>query len=195
MSLGGSKGKVDTADSIEARRIAIEEFNDRMRFGAPAEKLFMEQVDRMRTPGQYERAAGLASSAMQPELAAAQQQRMTDVIQRGIAPTSGAFTSPALEKGLARSRALGTAESQDTQTNRYFTGQQNVVGIGRGVATTAIKGFGDLADISGRRAVGEAQAAYEKSAATGNLAGGLAGVGAGLYANYNLPSLSGRGVG
>lgn len=195
MSIGGGKGKVDTADSIESRRIMAEEFNDRMRLGAPAEKLFMEQVDRMRTPGQYERAAGLTATTMQPEFAAAQRQQTSDVIQRGIAPTSGAFSSPALVKGLSRSRALGTAESQDAQTTRYFTGQQNVVGIGRGVATTAMKGLGDLADISGRRAVSESQAAYEKSSAMGGLAGGLAGVGAGLYANYNLPSLSGRGVG
>ena len=73
MGKGGSK-KVDTADAIEARRIAIEEFNDRMRFGAPAEQFYMQQVDRMRTPGQYQRAAGLASAAMQPELEAARTQ-------------------------------------------------------------------------------------------------------------------------
>lgn len=190
----GGKSKVDTADAIEARRIAVEEFNDRMRFGAPAEQFYMQQVDRIRTPAQYERAAGLASAAMNPELEAARTQLDTGLMQRGIAPTSGAF-SPAISKGLARSRALGTAESQDAQTTRYFAGQQNIAGIGRGQAGQGMQGLGQLAEVSGRRAATEAKSAYETASAQRGLAGTLTGVGAGLYANYQFPQKTGGGFG
>jgi len=183
----GGKGKIDTADAIEAKRIAIEEWNDRMQFGAPAEKFFMEQVDRMRTPAEYQRAAGLASSAIQPEIEAARAKAEQESISRGMAPGSGAFGSPALTKGLARSKALGLAESQDAQTTRYFAGQQTVTGIGRGQAGQGLQGLGQLADISGRRAAAEARSAYESSAAMRNLAGTVSGVGAGFYANYAYP--------
>jgi hypothetical protein len=185
MGKGGGK-KVDTADSIEARRIAIEEFNDRMRFGAPAEQFYMGQVDRMRTPGQYQRAAGLASAAMQPELEAARTQLDMQNIGRGVAPSSGAF-SPAITAGLARSRALGLAESQDAQTSRYFGGASNIVGIGRGQAGQGLQGLGQLAEVSGRRATTEARSAYDTASAQRGLAGTLAGVGAGMYANYKFP--------
>lgn len=196
MSKGGSR-KVDTADAIEAKRIAIQEWNDRMQFGAPAEQFFMEQVDRMRTPGEYQRAAGLAGAAMQPELEAARAKAREDVISRGVAPGSGAFESPALTKGLARSKALGLAESQDAQTTRYFAGQQTVTGIGRGQAGQGLQGLGQLAEVSGRRAASEAASAYESSAAMRNLAGTISGAGAGFYANYKWPSTppSGYGIG
>lgn len=194
MSKGGSR-KVDTADAIEAKRIAIEEWNDRMQFGAPAEQFFMEQVDRMRTPGEYQRAAGLAGAAMQPELEAARAKAREDVISRGVAPGSGAFESPALTKGLARSKALGLAESQDAQTTRYFAGQQTVTGIGRGQAGQGLQGLGQLAEISGRRAASEAASAYESSAAMRNLAGTVSGAGAGFYANYKWPGPTPSGYG
>ena len=193
MSFGGS-GKADTADSIEARRIAIEEFNDRMRFGAPAEKFYMGEVDRMRTPGQYQRAAGVTSAAMQPELEAARTQFDAQNISRGIAPGAGAF-SPAITAGFARSRALGLAESQDAQTSRYFGGAANIVGIGRGVAGQGVQGFGQLAEVSGRRAATEAKSAFETASAQRGLAGTLTGVGAGLYANYKFPQKTGGGFG
>ena len=194
MSKGG-KGKVDTADAIEAKRIAIEEWNDRMQFGAPAEKFFMEQVDRMRTPAEYQRAAGLAGAAMQPELEAARAKAQEEAISRGVAPGSGGFGSPALTKGLARSKALGLAESQDAQTTRYFAGQQTVTGIGRGQAGQGLQGLGQLAEVSGRRAASEAASAYESSAAMRNLAGTISGAGAGFYANYKWPGPTPSGYG
>lgn len=197
MSKGGKK-PADTADAVEAKRIAIEEWNDRMRFGAPAEQFFMEQVDRMRTPAEYQRAAGLAGAAMQPEIEAARAKGTEEAISRGLAPGSGGFGSPALAKGLARSKALGLAESQDAQTTRYFAGQQTVTGIGRGQAGQGLQGLGQLAEVSGRRAATEARSAYESSAAMRNLAGTVSGVGAGFYANYTNPksgSTGGFGMG
>lgn len=191
----GGKGKVDTADDIEQKRIATEEWNDRMGMGAPAEKFFMEQADRMRTPAEYQRAAGLAGSAIQPEIEAARAKTEQEAIGRGIAPGSGAFGSPALTKGLARSKALGLAESQDAQTTRYFAGQQTVTGIGRGQGGQGLEGLGQLADISGRRAATEARSAYESSAAMRNLAGTVSGAGAGFYANYKWPAPQPQGYG
>lgn len=155
--------------------LAEEQWQDYQTRFIPLENSFMDRMENIRDerPLATGRAAATVSQSFDPAYTEVAGQK----IVRGAAPGSGAFAGGladvAVAEGKSRGRAVVAAD-RDTE-NRYYAGQQQIVNLGRGVATDANLGMRRMAGMGAATASAEAQASTIESNAWNEAAGTVAG--------------------
>ena len=103
----------------------------------------------------------------------------------GIDPTSGAYAgkTDSIMAAKARSMGEGAANAGIRQTDNAYGGLQNVVKAGQGIQTEAMQGnvsrMNDQLALAGTKA----EADFKKNSLASEVAGTVAGVASGIYAN------------
>jgi hypothetical protein len=103
----------------------------------------------------------------------------------GIDPTSGAYAgkTDSIMAAKARSMGEGAANAGIRQTDNAYAGLQNVVKAGQGLQTDTMQGnvsrMNDQLVLAGT----QAEADFAKNSLASEIAGTVAGVGSGIYAN------------
>lgn len=155
--------------------LADEQWDDYQARFIPLENAFIGRMENVRNerPLATGRAAATVTQAFDP----AYEDVGRTMIQRGAAPGSGAFTAGladiAAAEGSARGKAVVAAD-RDTE-NRYYAGQQQIVNLGRGVATDANIGMRRMAGLGDATARADAQASMTESDAIHGAIGTVAG--------------------
>lgn len=116
----------------------------------PVENQYMEQINAMNKPDQYELAGGMAQAEAMRQYQPMIDRGKANLMQAGAAPNSGAFTSNMA--GLRMSGATGASQAQMLaqagQQDRYRAGLESVMGIGNGQSTLAQNSMTSLAQQS-----------------------------------------------
>lgn len=157
-------------ESPEARalaEVAAQRFNRYKEVFAPLEDEYISDVFKVRDPGNYELAGGLASAAYQPEFQKANDNLAGQMFQQGVDPSSGAFqqNSAALRRAQAVKQGMGIGGAKIDNTNRFYQGLQGIISMGQGQAGEAISGMGNIAQTAEERARVNASAAFDNSSA------------------------------
>lgn len=174
MSGGGgyveqSEGERQLAD------LADEQWADYQDRFIPLENAFMDRMEGIRDqrPLATGRAAATVTQAFDP----AYDEAGRTMIRRGAAPGSGAFAGGLADIAAAEGKSRGSAvvsADRDTE-NRYYAGQQQIVNLGRGVATDANIGMRRMAGLGDATARADAQASMTESEAIHGAIGTVAG--------------------
>lgn len=103
----------------------------------------------------------------------------------GIDPTSGAYAgkTDSIMAAKARSMGEGAANAGIRHTDNAYAGLQNVVKAGQGLQTDVMQGNVSRMNDSLALAGTQAEADFRKNSLASEVAGTVAGVGSGIYAN------------
>lgn len=149
----------------------------------PLEKKYMDDVESLNTEEARSFASGSAASSTSAAFDVAQKQAASELTSAGLNPTSGRYQ--ATMGGLSDYQGMATTENMTMAENsvddQYVGGLKNISAMGKGQATTAQAGFGDLATSASNKATNDAMSAFNKRAGTINAVGTVAGL-----ASYGL---------
>jgi len=181
---GGGSGVPDETPSQRAlAEVAAQSFNRYRDVFAPMEDAYIQDVVGMSSQENYERAAGIGGTAYQAEFDPIVREQQSEMLSRGIDPSSGAFGegSQALRRAHAAGQGLGVANAQIANTDRFYQGLSNVVAMGQGIPTQAIGGYSDLASSAAEQASSEAETRFGKRQQGQQILGTAAGAGLGSW--------------
>lgn len=182
-------GDSDTPAPTEAERalaeVAASRFQRYQSTFAPLENEYIREIFEMRSPGQFQEAAGQASAGVEEAFGSAERELNTSMSARGVDPSSGAYqgASRALTRAKQRGLGLGMAGAQIDQADRAYSGMQGVVAMGNNQAADAIEGMGDIASRANSAASRRAKDAFSRASGTGEIIGTAAGAAAGYGLN------------
>lgn len=184
--MGGSKGGgsseiKETEDQRAAAEVAAKQWNMYQQELKPYENLFMEKVDQLNHPGEYDKLAAEVGLGYASAFGEARQQAGAELAAAGVDPTSGKYQSSMDE--LTSEQMLGQADTvaraQTSQQDKYVAGLQDIAAIGQGQKAESLQGYQNISSMAHNKAANEAQVAHNKSLsnrqATGNLVGSVAG--------------------
>lgn len=172
-------GKGKYVEQSEGERmladLSEEQWNDYQDRFIPIENAYMERLDSIRDERPL--ATGRAAASTTQAFDAAHKDVMEGNMQRGAGPGSGRFSAGLADMAVAEGGSKGNAivrADRDTE-KRYYAGQQQIVNLGRGVATDANLGMRRSAGLESATARSDAQAASTVSGAWYGAAGTVAG--------------------
>lgn len=146
----------ETAEEIEASKIAKEQWNDYQKYSVPVENQFIHSVHL--DQGDRDQVAGQVSSGSAKNTSELQKATSREAQARGAAP--GAGRSVMATGGALINAAGGAGKAQisagESVTDQDIAGRQAVVAMGRGQATSAQIGLGGIAADAVRKAMGDA---------------------------------------
>ncbi len=165
-----SEGERMMADLSEEQ---WQDYQDRF---IPLENQFMKRVDNIRD--ERDLAVGRAGATVTQAFDDTHKNVIDMNTRRGAAPGSGMFNAGLADASVAEAKSKGTAMvGADRNTEkRYYAGKQQVVNMGRGVATDANLGMRTMAGLDAATARSDAQAASTVNRAMWDAAGTAAGV-------------------
>lgn len=151
---GGDQEIKETRDQIEAARIAKEQWDRYQSALKPFENKWIERVERDRS-GEEATATGMANVLTGEQFDEATQATNQRNFSQGIDPSSGRFQGDVNKLSLTRSGATGEAMAETSQgvENRRLEQMGNLIAVGRGEAAEATSGLGDVAAVSGQKAI------------------------------------------
>lgn len=177
MGKGGSNEIQETEAQKAAADVAMAQWNLYNSDLKQYEDLFMEKVDDLNSERGYEKLAGTAALGTAQAFGDARTGLADDLAAGGVDPTSGKYQAAmgALETDQALSQTDTVNRAQSSQQDRYVAGLKDVVSIGAGQKAEALAGMGDVANTSLRKALSDAQTAFQDKQATAGLVGTFAG--------------------
>ncbi|MBT8450151.1 MAG: hypothetical protein KJO69_10700 [Gammaproteobacteria bacterium] len=108
-----------------------------------------------------------------------------EIFTAGIDPTSGAYQGKidSIQKAKARSMGQGISAAGIDQSTNAYAGLQNVVKAGQGLNTDVLQG--NVSRMNDQMSLAQTQASkdFADRSSTQQIAGTIAGAGAGIYAN------------
>lgn len=181
----GSSGPEETAAEKALAEVMASRFQRFQSVYAPIENEFMRDTFMLRSPGEYNEAAGQAGAAVEQSFAPAEQEFAREQMSAGVDPSSGRFVEGSRALRRAKTRALGTAmsDAQIGQTDRFYGGLQDIVAIGQGQSAQAGRGMGDVAARANEYASRSAQDALSRSLGVQEVVGAATGAGFGVGMN------------
>jgi len=173
----------ETSAEIEASKIAEEQWRDYQARFVPAENKFIESVhldedDKHQVKGQVSASVARQEKNAQDTVARAN-------LASGYSPGSGRAVAGASDISLKAAQAGSASQTRagEAVTDKSLAGIQAVVNMGRGEASDANLGLGDVARQSVSRAISDAQADQADRLSRREEIGSGIGVAAGLAAS------------
>mgnify|MGYP005850792897 CR=1 FL=1 len=153
----------------------------------PLENKFIDSVDEQNSEGSFQFARGNAASSTRAAFETTREGQRDNLQKSGVNPNSGKYKTEVagLADAEARSSADTQGRAQTSQQDDYIRGVQNVQAIGRGQATNAQAGMGNMAGIAQREAASDARNEFNDRAARNSAVGSVVGTGA-VLANQGL---------
>lgn len=153
----------------------------------PLEDMYIQQVFRADDADVYQKAMDAGANAAQKEFSPRIQKMGQGLLaQGGVTPNSGKF-SGSLEnpyQNLGTARGLVAADAGLSNTDRFIGGVQNVVKMGQGVASDAMGGQVQLAQVAEDKARSKAMTDFADDMQAQNALGTATGMAAGYGVNY-----------
>ena len=189
MSAGDSDYVQESEAEKQMAELAGEQWDDYKERFVPLENEFMGTMDEIRNERPL--ATGRAANTVTQAYDSAYDTVSMNNTSRGADPSSGSSMMGLAEVGTreADDKAGAVVKADQSTENRYYAGQQQVVNMGRGVATEANLGMRTMAGLDAAEARSNAQAsATETSARVGAFgtvtgAAGRAGLEKGWFGN------------
>ncbi len=180
---GGGSGKVDEMESKQAlaEQAAISLQRYQQTFVPLENSLIQSTLNQFSQPAYENRMgqAGTQASGVYEEGIADMQNAA--VMNRGLDPSMGAFQEESAALRTAQARGTGQAMSDAglTNTDQAYQGLANIVKMGQGLATDSMQGQMQLAQNQLDRVNSQATQDFGASSSLRNVAGTVAGAGAG----------------
>jgi len=155
----------------------------------PLENQFMETTMATFDQPNYDRAMGMAGTQTAGVYERGLEDFKAAANQRGIDPSSGAYTTQSNALRAAMSRGMGTsmADMGMSNTDQGLAGLTAIVRQGQGLQNDAMQGQMELASNQLDRVTSRAQDAFRRNSSIG----GAFGTAAGMGASYVLPGVGG----
>lgn len=179
-------GKVEeTAAEKAASQIAVKQWNLYNSELKPLENVFMQRVNNINSDANMADVKQSTDLSYNREYGDAREATATNMAQAGIDPSSGKFQSTLTDLATDQAIAQGDTvnRAQSAEQDKYVTGKQDIVAIGQGQKAEGLAGIEDTANLAAKRAANDAYSDFNRSAATAQTVGTLAGVGTSMYLN------------
>ena len=180
---GGGGGKPEELESKKA--LAEQAAISLQRYGqifVPLENQYIQSTLNQFSEQAYQNPMGQAAT----QAAGAYETGMQDfqnaaMMQRGLDPSMGAYQNESAALRTAQARGVGQAMTDAglTNTDRAYQGLSNIVKMGQGLATDTMQGSMEVAQNQMDRVTAQAQRDFGASSSLRNVAGTVAGTGAG----------------
>ncbi|WGY45223.1 hypothetical protein [Vibrio sp. ABG19] len=181
---GGGERK-ETAAEKAASQIAVKQWNIYNKELKPFENLFMQRVDNINSDSNMADVKQSTDLSYNREYGKAREATAENLAQAGIDPSSAKFQSTlsdlATDQAIAQGDTVNRAQS--AEQDKYVTGKQDIVAIGQGQKAEGLAGINDTANLASQRATNDAYSDFNRSAATAQTVGTLAGIGTSMYLN------------
>lgn len=179
--MGKQKDTKETPQELAFAEVAKAKMADYRQRWLPLQRKLAEGVQSMGEAGSSERQRAAGKSATDSavrfgEAKGAVESHLTD---SGAGPGSAKFKLAATGMGAdeAQSRGLGFVAADQAIDDAYLEGLGMITAMGRGESAGALRGMGDVAQMSGRQAAADAEAAAAHRAGNAKLVGQVAGFG------------------
>ncbi|MDF2185252.1 hypothetical protein O1O06_10755 [Grimontia hollisae] len=192
---GGSSEVKETSHQIAASEIAQKQWEIYEKDLSQYIDVFKDRVDNFRGEANMKDREGATNLAYQSAYSEAKNNVAQELTARGVDPTSGKFKASmsemTTEHGLRSADTVNRAQA--AEQDKYIAGLSDYVAVGAGEQAEALKGISDVAALSTRKAIDDAQMSFNKRAANMQMAGAATGVGLRSYMQMKSPSPSGIG--
>ncbi len=181
---GGSDNQVKETPQqramVELAQKQVADYNNRW---LPVQKNLAEGIAEMGEKGSFERqqAQGMVSNETEAKFSMGRAG-----LEKGLAAAGGLNSGRAkmaitgLGEDQATSTGLGRTQADQQIDDAYTAGLGTVMQLGQGQKANAIQSTANIADMSGRQAANDADAAFAERAGNAQLAGNVVGAGFGL---------------
>ncbi len=202
--MAGKKDVKETPQERAFAEVAKARMADYRQRWLPLQRKLAEGVTRMGAADSQERrrAAGKSSTDSAIRFGEAK-----NAVESALTQSSGSIGSSKAKLGIAglgtdeaTSRGLGLVAADQAIDDAYLEGLGMITAMGRGESSGALRGLGDVAQVSSRQAASDAEISAQRRAGNANLVGQVAGfglqggfgnLGAGVPANNDLKNVNG----
>lgn len=168
----------DTKDQKVLADIANQRFDRYREVYLPVENAYMEEVGNFNSAGRQQQVAGAAASNTESAFAGKLNEEIQGMAGQGVNVNSGAVNNVinqnAIQKGEARGHNVNM--TQQALQDQHVQGLQNIVAMGNGQSTEAIKGLGEISSYSSQQAQDDAVKSFNNTSARNQAAGTAAGM-------------------
>ncbi len=177
---GGSAPEVQETEAEKAQaEVAEDMWTLYQNVLAPYEDVFIQDVEKVNSPGAYTKAAGDTNLSYSSQFGDARDQAGSTLTSAGVNPNSGKFdtTQDSLTRQQAFSQNDAMNRAQSSNADQYVGGLEDVLAIGSGQEAQNMGALDSLASASNRSARSDAQAAESNALSQSNSLSSLAGTG------------------
>jgi hypothetical protein len=196
--MGDAPEVKETAQQRAFAQLAVERYADYQKRWAPLQLKLAEDVKAAGRAGSADRikAEGKASTDSAIRFGEAKAGVEGALASAGAAPGSGKFKMAVTGMGddEATSRGLGMVASDAAVDDAYLQGLAQIAALGRGESASAVRGMGDIADMTGRQARSDAEMSASRRAGNVQLGSQLAGLGLAYASAPGAPAPQNRTV-
>lgn len=182
--MGKEKEQKETEQERALADVARQQLADFSARWRPQQARLAQGIVDAARPGSWEsrRADTMAKADTGAAFAGAREKLTTAAAAGGQAGTTKHKLGLAgLDTDQATSSGMATVAADQAGDDAYVGGLQAVTALGRGEKATAVEGMSRAAGLSAAQARADAELSFQKRAGTAQLAGQVAGIGAGLY--------------
>lgn len=177
---GGSAPEVQETEAEKAQaEVAEDMWTLYQNVLAPYEDVFIQDVEKLNSPGGYTKAAGDTNLSYSSQFSDARDQTGSTLTSAGVNPNSGKFDTA--QDSLTRQQAFSQNDAmnraQSSNADQYVGGLEDVLAIGSGEEAQNMGALDSLASASNRSARSDAQAAESNALSQSNSLSSLAGAG------------------
>jgi len=182
---GGSKKVKETEAQKAAAKAAEDQWNIYKKELKPFEDTFIKRVGGINSDQSMSKVKKTTDLQYNKQYSGARQGTAKQQTANGVNPNDGKFKQSLSTLGVDQAIQQGDTvnRAQVGTQDKYIAGMQDIVATGMNQKSQSLAGMQNVADQSQKKAIGDAENAFNRSSANAQLVGSLAGAGTSAYMN------------